>query len=147
MRPLKIKNPEASVLTLQHEIERSEESRYDHRLHGVLLVARGLTAPEAADLLGDAARTVELWVHRFERNGPVSLREGRRSGRPSRLNPEQLARAQAAVRTTPAEVGLSADLWNANTLSAYLNSLGINLKPRQCHNLLRQWGLRYRDSK
>ena len=28
-----------SVLGLQQEIQRSEESRYDHRLHGVLLVA------------------------------------------------------------------------------------------------------------
>ena len=40
------------VLGLQDEISRSEESRYDHRLHGVLLVAQGMTCPEAADFWG-----------------------------------------------------------------------------------------------
>ncbi len=36
------------MLGLQDEIRRSEESRYDHRLHGVLLVAQGMTCPEVA---------------------------------------------------------------------------------------------------
>ena len=53
-----------SVLSLQQEIQRSEESRYDHRLHGVLLVAQGMTCPEVARLLGDSPRSVEYWVHR-----------------------------------------------------------------------------------
>jgi hypothetical protein len=31
-------------------------SRYDHRLHGLLLVAQGMTCPEAGRLLGDPLR-------------------------------------------------------------------------------------------
>jgi len=73
------------VLGLQQEIQRSEESRYDHRLHGVLLVAQGMTCPEVARLLGDAPRSVENWVHRFDQEGLSGLTEGERSGRPSRL--------------------------------------------------------------
>jgi hypothetical protein len=42
MRPLLISDA-TSVLSLQQEIQRSEESRYDHRLHGILLVAQGMT--------------------------------------------------------------------------------------------------------
>ena len=57
------------ILGLQDEIRRSEESRYDHRLHGVLLVAQGMTCPAVAKLLGDAVRTVEYWVRRFEAEG------------------------------------------------------------------------------
>lgn len=142
MRPLKIQNPEAVARAVQDEIRRSEESRYDHRLHGILLVTQGLSAPEAAVWLGDAARTVELWVHRFREGGMAGLRENRRSGRPSRLNPEQLAQALTAVRSNPSEVGLSPERWDANTLSVYLQSLGVDLKPRQCRNLLQQWGFR-----
>ena len=41
MRKLKIQNPEAEILNLKKEIQRSDESRYDHRLHGVLMVAQG----------------------------------------------------------------------------------------------------------
>ena len=61
-----------SVLGLQQEIQRSG-SRYDHRLHGVLLVAQGMTCPEVARLLGDAPRSVENWVHRFDQQGLAGL--------------------------------------------------------------------------
>src|ERR1043166_6687902 len=60
MRPLTISDS-TSILGLQQEIQRSEESRYDHRLHGVLLVAHGITCPDVARLLGDAPRSVEYW--------------------------------------------------------------------------------------
>jgi hypothetical protein len=58
-----------SVLSLQQEIQRSEDSGYDHRLHGVLLVTQGMTCPEVAKLLGDAPRSVEYWVHHFDQKG------------------------------------------------------------------------------
>ena len=58
------------VLGLRDEICRSEESRYDHRLHGVLLVAQGMTFPEVGQCQADALRTVEYWVHRFEKQYP-----------------------------------------------------------------------------
>ena len=71
--PLRIADA-LSVLSLQQEIQRSEESRYNHRLHGVLLVAQGMTCPEVARLLGDSPRSVEYWVHRFQGQGLSGLR-------------------------------------------------------------------------
>jgi Homeodomain-like domain len=68
---LTVADSETIILGLQDEIRRSEESRYDHRLHGLLLVAQGMTCPEVAGRLGDAPRTVEYWIHqRFEMLGP-----------------------------------------------------------------------------
>jgi transposase len=52
----------------------------------VLLVAHGMTCPEAAALFGDAPRTVEYWIRGFEQKGLAALREGERSGRPGRLS-------------------------------------------------------------
>ena len=144
MKTLSIGNPEVMVLALQEEIQRSHESRYDHRLHGVLLVAQGLSPPAVARLLGDAPRTVEYWVHRFEAQGLAGLREGVRPGRPSRLDPAQVARVQAALRGKPADVGLRGNLWDGKTLAAYVRQLGVALRPRQCRNLLRRWEFRYR---
>jgi len=89
MRPLTISGA-TSVLGLQQEIQRSEESRYDHRLHGVLLVAQGMTCPEVARLLGDDPRSVENWVHRFDQEGLAGLTERERSGRPGRLDEKQI---------------------------------------------------------
>src|ERR1700676_188358 len=101
MRALTIADSATMILGLQDEIRRSEESRYDHRLHGVLLVAPRMTCPEVAKLLGDAPRSVEYWVRGFEQNGLAGLREGERSGRPSRLNEKQLREINSALRRMP----------------------------------------------
>ena len=80
MRAITIEDAEEMLLVLQDEIRRSEEARYDHRLHGVLLVAQGMSAPQVAQFLGDGARTVEYWVKRFNAEGLSGLVEGERPG-------------------------------------------------------------------
>jgi len=97
MRALTIADSADIALGLQDEIRRSEESRYDHRLHGVLLVAQGVTCPQVARLLGDSRRTVEYRVHHFEARGLAGLREGERPARPSRLNDPQLKLVSACA--------------------------------------------------
>jgi transposase len=144
MRPLRISEA-TSVLGLQQEIQRSEESRYDHRLHGVLLVAQGMTCPEVARLLGDAPRSVEYWVHRFQQQGLAGLTEGERSGRPSRLNEKQIKEINRVLRQKPSEAGMRVNLWDGKTLSAWIEkSYGIELGVRQCQRLFRQLEFRLR---
>ncbi|HEX9851617.1 MAG TPA: IS630 family transposase [Woeseiaceae bacterium] len=130
---------------MQDEIRRSEESRYDHRLHGVLLVAQGMTCPQVAELLGDAPRSVEYWVRRFEQSGLAGLREGERSGRPRRLDEKQLQEINKALRRMPRELGLGVNLWDGKTLAAWIaKRYGIDLGVRQCQRLFRQLGFRLR---
>ncbi len=45
MRKLVISDADVMALAIRQEIGRNDESRYDHRLHGVLLVANGMSAP------------------------------------------------------------------------------------------------------
>src|SRR2546428_8379657 len=74
MKPLTVADSATIILGLQDEIRRTEESRYDHRLHGVLLVAHGRTCPEVAALLGDAPRTVEYWIRSEEHTSELQSR-------------------------------------------------------------------------
>ncbi len=76
MRKLEVRDAEIMRIAIQQEISRSEESRYDHRLHGVLLVCSGMNCYEVAELLGQSPRTVEYWVNPFEAHGMARLREG-----------------------------------------------------------------------
>lgn len=85
MRKLQIENAEEMRLAIQQEIKRSDESRYDHRLHGVLLVANGHSCGDVAHLLVEDARTIQRWVRRFEQQWFDGLREGERTGRPRSL--------------------------------------------------------------
>jgi transposase len=144
MRALTISDS-TSVLGLQQEIQRSEESRYDHRLHGVLLVAQGLTCPEVARLLGDASRSVEYWVHRYEQQGLAGLTEGERSGRPGRLSQKQVREINRVLRARPGDAGMQVNLWDGKTLSAWIaKTYGIPLGVRQCQRLFRQLEFRLR---
>lgn len=144
MRPLTISDS-TSVLGLQQEIQRSEESRYDHRLHGVLLVAQGMTCPEVARLLGDASRSVEYWVHRYGEQGLAGLTEGERSGRPGRLSQKQVREINRVLRARPSDAGMQVNLWDGKTLSAWIaNTYGIELGVRQCQRLFRQLEFRLR---
>lgn len=145
MKPLTISDTENMIMALQDEIRRNDASRYDHRLHGVLLVAQGMTSPQVAELLGDSPRTVVNWVQRFESEGLAGLSEGERSGRPSRLNEKQLVRVEAALRSSPTAFGLPTQMWDGPTLSEFLGrELGVRLKVRQCQRLFRQLGFRLR---
>ncbi len=145
MIPLTVSDTENMIMAIQDEIRRNDTSRYDHRLHGVLLVAHGLTCPQAGELLGDSARTVVNWVRRFESHGLAGLSEGERPGRPSRLNEHQLTRVEAALRDRPSQFGLPTEMWDGPTLSEFLrHELGVSLKVRQCQRLFRRLGFRLR---
>ena len=145
MRPLTIADSESIIVGLQDEIRRSEESRYDHRLHGLLLVAQGLTCPAVAGLLGDAPRTVEYWVNSFEQRGLAGLREGERPGRPKRLSDERMRQIDAILRKPPREAGLSGNLWDGKTLATWIEQqYGLSLGVRQCQRMFGQLGFRLR---
>jgi transposase len=145
MKALRISDAETMILALQDEIRRNEQSRYDHRLHGVLLVAHGMTCPKVAELLGDSTRSVESWAKAFERRGLCALVEKAGRGRKARLNQDQLKIIDQALRETPQAMGLEGNLWDGKTLSAFIKqSFDIELKVRQCQRLFRQLEFRLR---
>lgn len=145
MKALTIGNREEMVFALQDEIRRNSDARYDHRLHAVLLVAQGMSCRQTAAALGDAPRSVEYWVRRFEQDGFGGLSDGDRPGRPSRLSAAAQEQVAAALRQSPSDFELQAQLWDGPLLSAYLKrQLGITLRVRQCQRLFRQLGFRLR---
>jgi len=145
IKPLSIADAETVVLGLQDEIRRSDESRYDHRLHGLLLVAQGMTCPEVGRLLGDAPRSVEYWVRHFEERGLSGLVEGARAGRPKRLSAAQLQEVELVLRQAPTAAALSGNLWDGKTLQIWLaRRYGVRLGVRQRQRMFRQLGFRLR---
>jgi len=133
------------TFALQDEIRRSQEARYDHRLHAVLLVAQGVTCPEVATLLGDAPRTVQYWVRRFEEEGFAGLADADRPGRPKKLSEQQLSEVGKALRGSPRDFGLNVNIWDGKTLSVFIKQqYKVEMGVRQCQRLFRQLGFRLR---
>jgi len=145
MHKLEIGDAGVMQLAIREEINRSEEARYDHRLHGLLLVSSGRSCNEVGTLFGEAATTVQRWVRRFEQSGFAGLREGERSGRPRSLDECNWRRIETDLRKSPDVFGLQAHLWDGPLLSEHLRRhYGIELGVRQCQRLFRQMGFRLR---
>jgi transposase len=143
MRKLQIDDSSAMRIAIQQEIGRSEESRYDHRLHGLLLLAAGHSCAEVAELFGEDETTVQRWVHRVEEGGLQALRESKRPGRPRSLDPLQWQELETDLRKSPQDFGLSATAWDGASLSEHLRRrFDVQLGVRQCQRIFRQMGLR-----
>ena len=141
MRKLQIEDAEVMRIAIRQEIGRSEDSRYDHRLHGLLLVTVGQSCRQVAELFGDDGTTVQRWVRRFEHGGLEALREGERSGRPRTLDAAQWRKLQADLRKSPRDFGLAATLWDGPVLSEHLRRrYRVDLGVRQCQRMFRQRG-------
>jgi transposase len=121
---------------IRNEFRRSEEARYIHRLHGVLLVLLGLSTVKAAKLLGDPQRTIAHWVIQFREHGLKGL-YGEKVGRREILNSTQKDLLMAALAKSPKDFGLKGDKWTGAFVSSFMRkNCSVKLTMRQCHRLL-----------
>ena len=125
------------IKIIRDEFHRSEETRYIHRLHGVLLVLLGLSTVKAGKLLGDPQRTIAHWVIQFRKHGLDGLRDAEKSGRPETLSPAQKELLASALAKSPRDAGMKADAWTGLLLSSFLKKqCDVKLTKRHCSRLL-----------
>lgn len=145
MRKLEIADSEVMRIAIQQEIARSDESRYDHRLHGLLLIIGGQSCQQVAELFDEDRRTVQRWIKRFESDGLDGLREGERAGRPASLDARQWTALGRDLRRNPQAFGHTAHLWDGKLLCEHLRQrYGVRLGVRQCQRIFGQMGFRRR---
>ena len=145
MKRLEIADREVMEIALQNEIHRSEEARYDHRLHGVLLACRGMSAYEIGELLGHDPTTIQRWIKSFEAKGFSGLQDQERQGRPTRLSPEQVRTIDQDLRKSPRDFGYAQNLWDGKLLSHHIaQHENVVLGVRQCQRLFHQLEFRLR---
>ena len=145
MKKLTVQDSEVMQIALQQEIVRSEEARYDNKLHGVLLACRGMTCDEIASILGRGIRTVQYWIKRFNENGFAGLQEKDGRGRPGTLEEKEITRIGKDIRKSPRDFGYGQNMWDGKMLShhiqeKYEKSIGV----RQCQRLFHNLGFRLR---
>ncbi len=110
MRRLEIENADLMKIAIQQEILRSEEARYDHRLHGLLLVSQGFSCDEVSEMLGDSPRIIEYWVTDFNQKGFAGLKEEKRSGCPPSTDEAVLNNLNLDLRQNPTNFGYAQNL-------------------------------------
>lgn len=145
MRKLTVLDADMMIPAIHDEIRRSGQARYEHRLHGVLFVATGMSAREVAQRLGQAPRTVQNWVRQFNKSGFAGLMEEERPGRPRELDEITLKKLAKDLRRDPRSFEYSQNLWDGKLLSHHLeNKYQMSLGVRQCQRLFHELGFRLR---
>jgi transposase len=91
----------------------------------VLLAARGRGNARIAAETRLHVDTVRTWRGRFAQGGLPALADRKRSGRPSRFTPVQVAEAKALACQLPAETGTPLSRWSCPELAAELTTRGI----------------------
>ncbi|WP_328618810.1 IS630 family transposase [Streptomyces sp. NBC_00354] len=122
----------AVVLTAS-ERHRLKKMAYGHktphqarqRAAVVLLAARGWGNGRIAAETHLHVDTVRTWRGRFAHGGLPALADRKRSGRPARFTPVQVAEAKALACQLPAETGVPLSRWSCPELAAELTARGI----------------------
>ncbi|MFF8617078.1 IS630 family transposase [Streptomyces sp. NPDC015350] len=115
------------------ERQRLKKAAYGHktphqarvRSQIVLLATRGRSNARIAVEVGVHVDTVRTWRGRFADGGLPALADRRRSGRPARFTPVQVAEAKALACQLPAETGVPPARWSCPDLAAELTARGV----------------------
>lgn len=141
MKPIKINNPEFVAAQIEEEIHKRPEGRYFHRLHIVLLLARGFSVQKVAELYGESVRTIQRWAKAVNTYGLRGLIDNKRPGRPPRLSPEQLNELRRDLEQSPNAFGFTQGFWDGPLLSHHIKEkYGVTLKVRRCQALFHELG-------
>ena len=139
MRRLQPRVDETLRAALAGALHRSGELRFMHRLHAVLLVGVGHGCYDEARWFGDDPRSIQRWVHAYDRNGAEGLHDHPHAGRPARLTPQQLQQLEHDLATAPRACGYQQLCWSGKLLARHIESLySVPLSLRQCQRLLQR---------
>ena len=86
---------------LEHTMTHDTSPRARARAHSLLLSAEGMTIKEISKIYQVDRDTVSTWIRKWEHDGPASLHDKPRSGRPPKLTPDEQTLAIASIKDEP----------------------------------------------
>ena len=144
MQKLKVKHAKQIEKQIHQYLHNSDEARFVHRLHGILLLLNNEenNCANIASLFKNSPRSLSNWVHNVNKSGHIEvLRDKGRSGRLTRLNDEQTVHLKEILQEHPTKVGINANIWDGKSLSHYIQTkFAITLQVRQCQRLFHKLG-------
>jgi transposase len=145
MKRIEINNAKEAKEIIKAEIKKTNEGRFQHRLHSILLICEGRRCAEIATLFKDGLRTIQYWAKRFNEDGINGLRDAVRPGRRACLSEEAKEVLKQDLRGSPREFGYLQNLWDGKLLSHHLkHRFNVKLKVRRCQVLFHELDFRRR---
>ena len=86
---------------LENTMTHDAAPRARARAHSLLLSAQGMTIQDITKIYPVDRDTVSTWIRKWEHDGPASLHDKPRSGRPPKLTPEEQTLALEYIKEAP----------------------------------------------
>jgi transposase len=110
-----------SADTLRDTLADVESAKAAKRLMVALAYLDGVSVSELSDRYGVPASTLYYWLDRFEeRSLDDAIEDQQRPGRPSKLDGDERAAFETALRKSPRDVGYDADAWSPELVQQHL---------------------------
>jgi transposase len=78
-----------------------KNARLAQRIHGVYLASKDLTCPEIMNVTGAARRTLQQWVHKYNKHRIAGLKDKPRPGTPTKLPRKKELKFQKRIKAGP----------------------------------------------
>jgi transposase len=137
-----IVTPESRKQELQSNIQQLAKESADaltlQRLFCILLVHAGSSPAQVASRSGLNERSIRRWVQRYDKQGLQGIKEMVPSGRPARLEKEQIVKLFRQIRKPPSYFGYLSERWTGKLLQHHIqHQEQVTLSLRQCQRLLK----------
>ena len=130
---------------LRRLVKTDPDPRVRRRAQALLQVAKGEPVMRVAAAFGTAAHRVRAWRDRYLERGREGLVDARRSGRPRKLGPADLALLDEALTRGPQAYGWPVTVWSIRDLCELLwRQHGVRASVYTVHRAVQRLGYRYR---
>jgi transposase len=141
MKTIEINKAETIALQIEDAIKSNPEGRYFHRLHLVLLLAKGKKCSEVAELFCEPLRNVQRWAKELNEHGLDALKDLDHSGRPTRLTSQQIDELKTDIEKGPLQLGFTQGFWDGPLLAHHIQTkYTVSISVRQCQRFFHQIG-------
>ncbi|MHB1921931.1 MAG: helix-turn-helix domain-containing protein [Chitinophagaceae bacterium] len=142
MKRLTIQKPDQVKEQIMLYLNGSEELKFSHKLHGVLLLLENTNCCEVSRIYGSTPQSLAAWVHKLNQGegGNIKvLKDQPKPGRSQRISVKQIKSIKYALSKKPTDYGIQSLKWSGIALSQYLKKeYGVELKIRMCQRWMQR---------
>ena len=129
---------------LSRTLRTHPDPRVRHRVQALLFLADGHSISETARLLHTARHRVRAWKNKFLAAGISGLTDLKRSGRPPKLDKEDISLLEESLKRSPTEYSFLSTTWTVRDLAKLIGFKGTQICSSTVHKYILKLGYRYR---
>lgn len=133
---------------LEHAINSSPYPEVRQRAIAIRLLHLGQSPEQVAQAVMVTSNTIYAWYKRWRTTGAAGLRDGHRTGRPTKADRTYITELERVLELDPRTLGLPFTIWTLNRLRLYLaEQTDILLSYTRFRALMRREGYRWKEPK